>query len=87
MHPFEEYLEAHNLEALQVSVIGKVRYMFVYNATKGFPISAESAKHIRQAVFTITKVPYAGPLTLIASEPVEDAPTIPIKRIPRCNFN
>lgn len=86
MHLFEEYLKAHNLEALQVSVIGKVRYMTIYNAMKGFPISLEHARQIRQAVFSITRVPYTGSFTLIKPESVEDVPTIPIKKIPRHNF-
>ena len=85
MHPFEEYLKVHHLEALHVCVIGKVRYLIVYNATKGFPISLKHAQQIRQAVLTMTRVPYTGPFTLIEPESIEDTPTILIKKIPHHN--
>lgn len=60
MHPFEEYLQQHKVEALQVAVIGKVRYMTVYNAMKGIPMSLEHAQQIRRAVLRMTQVAYTG---------------------------
>ena len=85
MQPFEEYLQRHNLEALTIALNAKVRYMTVYNAMKGFPISSERTQQIRQAVFSMTKVPYAGPFVFPQPELVADTPTIPIKTIPRLN--
>lgn len=84
MTPFEAYLKKHNVEALQVSVVARVRYMAVYNATKGIAITPENAQKIHAAVLSITNVPYTGRFVLI--EPLEDAPTIPIKKIHRHNL-
>ena len=86
MHPFEEYLRAHNLEALRVAIKAKIRYMAVYNATKGHPITPQHAEQIRNAVFSITGTHYTGMFILTEPE-IEDAPTIPIKRLPRHHFN
>ena len=46
MHFFEEYLQQQNLEALSVSVKAGVRYMTVYNAMKGKPITPQHAQQI-----------------------------------------
>jgi hypothetical protein len=86
MYPFEQYLQEHHLEALAVSINAKVRYMTVYNATKDNPITPEHAQKIRQAVHHMTGVPYAGTLTLTEPKPIEDVPTIPIKKIRRHNL-
>lgn len=86
MHPFEEYLKKQNLEALTVSIKAGVRYMAVYNAMKGLPITPENARRIRLALWEITGVVYNSTLTLTEPELVEDAPTIPIKKISRHNF-
>jgi len=84
MHPFEAYLKEQNLEALNVSVTRHIRYMTVYNAIKGIPITPGHAQQIRQAVLLMTKVPYTGPFKLI--DATEDAPTIPIKKLSRHNL-
>ena len=86
MYPFEEYLQQQNLEALLVSVTAHVRYTTIYNATKGIPITPAHAQQIRQAVYRMTGIPYIGTLTLIESATIEDAPTIPIKKIRRHNL-
>jgi hypothetical protein len=86
MHPFEAYLQQHHLGAFTVSVVAGVRYFTVWNATKGIPIKPEQAKRIRQAVVCQTGLPYFGPLTLTGPEPVDQLPTIPIKKIPRRNL-
>jgi hypothetical protein len=69
MHPFDEYLKQHNLEALAVSIKAQVRYTTVWNATKGNPITPEHAQKIRQAMNTQTGVPYIGPLVLTEQLP------------------
>ncbi len=83
MHPFEEYLKAHNLEALTVSVQAHVRYVTVWNAVKGNPITSEHARKIRQAVITITGIPYGGPLAVIQEQRIDQLPTLTFKKIPR----
>jgi hypothetical protein len=85
MHPFEKYLRQHNLEALKVSLTAKVRYMTVWNATRGNPITPKHAKQIREAVLKMTKDPYMDQLVL--TKPIEEISTIPIKKIPRHNPN
>lgn len=82
MHPFEEYLKQHNLEALTVSIKARVRYVTIYNATKGIPITPEHAKKIHEAVYALTGTPYQGTFTLLSLEP-GNIPTIPIRKIPR----
>src|SRR6266496_2122616 len=59
MQIFEEYLKEHNLEALTVAVKARIRYMTVYNATKGFPITPEHARLLRQTVFSMSGAPSA----------------------------
>jgi hypothetical protein len=86
MHPFTAYLQQYHLEALTVSVVAQVRYITVWNATRGNPIKDEYAKRIRQAVVKLTGVPYIGPLTLIEPGPVDQLPTLPIKKIPWRNL-
>jgi len=86
MHPFEAYLKEHNLEALTVSIKAGVRYMTVYNATKGIPITLEHAQQIRQALYRMTGAPYIGILALIEPKLIEETPTIPIKKIRRYNL-
>jgi hypothetical protein len=81
MHPFEEYLKQHHLEALTVSAVAQVRYVTVWNATRGKPITAEHARKIQQAVFTLTRVPYTGPLVLIPEQAIDQSPTIPVRKI------
>ena len=83
MHPFEEYLQRHNLEGITVSMKAQVRYLTVWNATKGNPITFEQAQKIRQAVITLTGVPYTGSLVLTQVRPVEQIKVFPIKTIKR----
>lgn len=80
MQPFEEYLKQQNIEALAVSIKAGVRYVTVYNATKGNPITPEHAHKIKQAVLTMTGIPFTG--NLVLTEP-DDLPTLPIRRLPK----
>jgi hypothetical protein len=81
MHPFEEYLKQHHLEAFTVSMVAQVRYVTVWNATRGKPVTAEHARSIRQAVFNLTRIPYTGPLVLIPEQPIDQSPAIPTRII------
>ena len=83
MHPFEQYLRLHNLEALTISVVAQVRYTTVWNATRGHPIQPEQAAKIRRAVISRTGIPYRGPLTLTEPASVDQLPTLPIRKLPR----
>jgi hypothetical protein len=80
MYPFEEYLKQHQLEALTVSLVAQVRYVTVWNATKGNPITLEHARSIRQAAFTLTRDPYTGPLVLLPEREIDQSPTLPVRR-------
>ena len=83
MHPFEHYLKQHHLEALTVAVMAQVRYLTIWNATKGNPITLEHARSIRQAVFTLTRDPYTGPLVLIPEQTVDQSPILSMRSIAR----
>lgn len=85
MHPFAAYLKQYHLEALTVSVVAQVRYTTVWHATRGNPIKPEYATRIRQAVVILTAIPYTGPLALAKPEPVDELPTLPIRKIRRHN--
>jgi hypothetical protein len=80
MHPFEEYLKQHHLEALAVSIKAQVRYVTVWNAVKGNPITEDHAQKIRQAVVNLTGIPYTGPFALL-QEQTQNRPVN--KRIPK----
>jgi hypothetical protein len=83
MHSFEEYLKQHNLEALTVSIKAQVRYVTMWNAIKGNPITSEHAQKIRQAVINLTGIPYSGPLAIIQERRIDQLPTLTFKKIPR----
>ena len=83
MHPFEEYLKEHNLEAITVSMKAQVRYLTVWNATRGNPITPEHAQKIRQAVITLTGIPYIGPLVITQAQAVDQIKVLPIKTVKR----
>lgn len=86
MQTFEEYLNEHKLEALMVSVNARVRYMTVYNAMKGIPITPEHARQIRQTVLTMSGVPFTGNFVLNEAEPIDELPTLQIKKLPKHNL-
>jgi hypothetical protein len=82
-HPFELFLQEHHVEALQVSVVAQVRYLTVWNATKGKPISRKQAQKILTAAQQLTGFAYAGELALSADEPVEEQPTLRLRKSTR----
>ena len=77
MHPFEAYLQQHNLAALTVAIAAKVRYLTVYRATRGNPINVKDAETIRQVAYRLCGVVYKGAFAVR----VDDFPTRPLKRI------
>jgi hypothetical protein len=81
MHPFEEYLKARNLEALDVSIRAQIRYTTVWNATKGKPITYEHAVKLRASLEQMTGVAYIGPLEIIPPVTIDQQPTLPFKKL------
>lgn len=75
MHPFEVFLRAHNIEALQLSITAQVRYMTVWNAAKGRPITPDHAAKIRTAVEQLAGTSYAGNIVIFDAQSIEDQPT------------
>jgi hypothetical protein len=84
---FRRYLKQQNIEALAVSIKAGVRYVTVYNATKGNPITPEHAHKIKQAVLNMTGIPFTGNLVLIEQLPPDQLPTVPIKRFVKSRLN
>ena len=82
MQSFEEYLKQHNLEALTVALQARVRYMTVYNAIKGRPITPQHAGQLLEAVLRMTGTPFQGSFVL-TSTTVHEFPTFPVRSIPR----
>ncbi len=81
MHPFEQYLQDNNIEPLTLSVVAKVRYMTVWSAMKGKPISCPNARQLLYAARMLTGILYTGQMELLPNQPIEQAPTVPIKAI------
>ena len=80
---FEQYLQQHHLEPITVSVIAQVRYLTVWNAMKGKPITPAHAAQIRAGVLKLTGVPYTGSFALTQEQPVDQLPGLPIKTLKR----
>ena len=83
VHPFEAYLKEQELEAIRVSIEARVRYLTVWNATRGNPILSEQAQHIRQAVYTLSGVAYNGPIAVIQEQSLDQLPTLLLRKITR----
>ncbi|QBD80824.1 hypothetical protein EPA93_34600 [Ktedonosporobacter rubrisoli] len=76
MQLFEDYLKAHRLLALAVANRACVRYLTVYNALKGNPISPQHAEQIRQAVLIMTGISFTGCFILRHPTPAHELPNI-----------
>ena len=84
MNAFEQYLQQYEIDPIILSVVGKVRYLTIWNAKKGNPITSENAEKIEQALLKMTGIPYTGSFLLIPASPTADQlPTIPHKRLHR----
>jgi hypothetical protein len=71
MNELKQYLEQYKIDPVTLSTAAGVRYVTVWNATKGNPITPEKAKKIKEAVLKLTGIAYTGPLALIAP-PTDD---------------
>ena len=65
MTVFEEYLALHEIDPIKLSITAKVRYLTVYNAKKGNPITPENALKIKETVLKLTGVAYTGAFNLL----------------------
>ena len=82
MSLLETYLTENQIEPLRLSVIAGVRYSTVWNAIKGNPITAEHAQKIRVALYRITGTVYTGTFVTLPEKPVDELPTVPIRKFP-----
>ncbi len=81
MHPFEQYLQDNSIEPLTLSIMAKVRYMTVWNAMKGKPISRSTATQVIYAATMLAGIPYTGQIAVLPEPPIEQTPTVPLKKI------
>jgi hypothetical protein len=82
VNTFVQYLHTHQIEPLQLSVLAGVRYVTVWNAVKGNPITAEHAEKIRQALKQLTGRPYIGIILTFKEPPGNTLPSLPIRKLP-----
>ncbi len=75
MNAFEQYLAYHEIDPISLSIEAKVRYLTVYNAKKGNPITPENAQKINEAVHRLTGTAYTGSFVLRKAQP--PAPPVP----------
>jgi hypothetical protein len=83
MSSFKQYLEDHNIELLRLSVVAGVRYLTVWNATRGNAISQDHAQKIRVALQRLTGAVYPGLLLTLDERRREQIPTVPFRKISR----
>ena len=82
MNTFEQYLKQYEIDPVILSVVGKVRYLTIWNAKKGNPITAENAEKIKQALFRMTGVAYTGSFVLLQESSAEKrVSTFPVKKL------
>lgn len=82
MNPFEQYLQEHNIEPLRLSVAAGVRYLTVYNAMSGKPISALHEKRLRGALYQLTGEVFIGNLPVL-EEQISEQQTQKLYKITR----
>jgi hypothetical protein len=81
MNAFEQYLALHEIDLIALSVAAKVRYLTIWNAKKGHPITLENAQKIKQAVLKLTGTPYNGSFVLQESPIEKGLPTFPMRKL------
>jgi hypothetical protein len=65
---FRRYLQAYQLELLDVALKSGVRYMTVWRIWQGQPISSQNELLIRRGLLRMTGIPYDAPM-LVQDEP------------------
>jgi hypothetical protein len=82
MNSFAQYLETHQIEPLQLSVVAGVRYLTVWNALQGYPITEAHAQQIRAAIKQLTGQVYAGTPLTVKEATRKTFPLLPIRKLP-----
>ena len=59
---FRRYLQAYQLELLDVALKSGVRYMTIWRIGQGQPINSQDEVLIRQGLLRMTGIPYTAPL-------------------------
>jgi hypothetical protein len=85
MNEFEQYLELYEIDPVAFSIKAHVRYLTIYNAKKGNPITTANAEKIRQALLNLTGVAYTGSFVL-SEQQLDQLPTLPSKKIQRPHY-
>lgn len=80
MNPFQYFLDLHQIEPLRLSIIARVRYLTVWNALHGKPITEEHAANIRVALRSLTGTSYTGTLQTIKHPSLEDQSPLPLNQ-------
>ena len=62
---FEKYLALYEIDAIKLSIAAQVRYLTIYNAKQGNPITPENAQKIKETVLKLTGVAYTGSFNLL----------------------
>lgn len=83
MNALAYYLQVHQIEPLQLAIAAGVRYLTVWNALQGRPITAEHAAKIRAALHSLTGIAYAGTIFTIPEPAIEEQATRPVGAFPR----
>ena len=86
MNAFEQYLQQYEVDPIILAVVGKVRYLTIWNAKKGNPITSENAQKIKQALLNLTGVPYTGSFVLLEQH-LDQLPTISVKKMQRSHYS
>jgi hypothetical protein len=82
MNDFEQYMQLHEIDPVRLSIEAHVCYGTVYHAKKGVPILSENAEKIKEAVLSMTGVPYVGSFVLM-EENDQPFSTVCVKQLPR----
>lgn len=69
---FLTYVKTYRLELLDVALAAGVRYLTVWNLTRGRPVTVAHAALVRAGLFKLTGVAYTAPISLV-SEPAGSA--------------
>lgn len=83
MNALTYYLQAHQIEPLQLAMVAGVRYLTVWNALHGRPITSDHAAKIRTALHSLTGIAYAGTIFTIQEPTIEEQATRPVGAFPR----
>lgn len=81
MNSFAQYLETHHIEPLQLSVASGVRYVTVWNALQGYPITEAHAQEIRAGIKQLTDQVYSGTILTIKEATGNTFPLLPIRKL------